>query len=1237
MPPPSTASPGHAPRHDSAATPASAAGPTPASPAGTALAAAGNAAFASAVANGGYFIDLGAGITISPEDMSASVNLLDKPQLIPGVLLRELRYNQRRRTATVLGDITIPHVRSPRNGISVSIDAEGRTSLDATLTSDLPVFRNKSLQVTLDEQHNLAATLEIAPTDLMPARGGMRNLTVTGGGVFHLANGKLSGNLEADLVYTKLGSGHFTFNFTGEGRASGAGSFNFEQDFLRGASATLQIDEAANLKAEVTIPVTEIQTPIPGLSITEGSVRFSMDNSTPGGALEGLRMNYNGLGDATLNATVRNGQFSGNGTFAVSLPELTDVSGRLNFAAGVLTGSVTIQPRHFPTALQVREGSITATLTESGDIDLAGEATIQLGPAGTGQLRALRENGLITIGTTITLEDIPGLQSGSFSLSFTSAGAVEGEADIATDDSLVPGLSGSVHVTYRDNLWSGETEINYTREDPSIEGSVTVRVRQTEEGVLVFSGEGELTVQITPGVEGTAGVVIDEEGNVVLTFAFTQTEPYELFAEQRREREFVNITRNIPLWAGIVVAVIRIRAGARAGVGPGQIRNTRVEGEWEVSSDAPPDFSISSEFYMPAFVEGYVAFGAGLGLDVLLGSLTGGIEAMATAGIYGAISVVPELSYENGDWMFDGTATLAAGARLKLSLNAWAEVEALWITVWERSWELASHTMNIGPDLVLRANVAMNLSNPTVPEITFESSDVDSEGLIDSAMPEDGPPAAGTREALENRAEWAGRSREPGPAADTVPAELASQANETEAAPAAPPRPPQRTGPPAGAAEGETPASTTAPTPSAEGGPNTARPAVAGEAAVAGPRVPSVPESEVLGTEQPRYPTPVTLATLNEPPAPMPRTVAQEREDLQAAAQVFALAEAQAEDSEQLAGYFERIRQRFHLTSIAYEAVGDDIQVRISINPDVVLHPSELVKGSGIAGKQSSITYSPGTMSGSSSMVGMEMIADPLGPDHPAGDGPGGQGDLMGRLQTDPGLPEDQKYIRGHLLNDRVGGAGESKNLFPITAAANRLHEQRIESKVKQWVNSDRYWVYYKVSVSVREVEIDDPAKITSNKVNASFACEASVFDMRGRKQNRVTATIVSTYRAPAEVVDETAPSRLVRITARPEDLAADIEHSSREGSQEYKLHEKIFADLNNVLGHKSWSTIRDALVSIAGLGGSRLDTLQNAYLLSGPNRVDIGDHLATATEKANLTIINGLFSQIHGALMALI
>lgn len=1193
------------------------------------VATAANSAFLQARQDGGYFIDLGPGLTISREQMSAQVNLQDRPQPLPGLLLRELQYNARRQTARLIADVTVPHLQSPPRGLQLSINSEGQPTLDVELRSDLPLFNNKSLRLSLDEQRNLTATLDIAPGDLMPRRPALPNLSITGGGTFVLANGKFSGNVSADLTYAGLGSGQVNFAFSAAGQASGDGEFQFEPGYLQGATVTLAIDEQANLTADVSIPLSDIQTPVPGLSLSEGSIMFSLNNTVPGGALQGVKLSYAGLADITVNASIRQGRFSGSASFTASIAELADASGNARYQNGVLTGSLTISPRHFPSALPVTAGSITATLTETSDLDLSGEATIALGPAGTGQLSARRVNGVIVIGTDIQLENIPGLQSGSVRLEFSSEGTVTGAADIATDDSLLPGLSGTVHVEYRDNLWSGESEISYSRDQPEVSGSVTVSVRQTEDNTLVFSGAGELTAQIIPGVEGMAGVVIDEEGNVVLNFAISQTEPYELFAEERREREFVNISRNIPLWAGIVVAVIRIRAGARAGVGPGQIRNSRIEGSWEISSEEPPDISISSEFYMPAFVEGYVAFGAGLGVDVLLGSLTGGIEAMAVAGLYGAVSVVPELSYENGDWLFDGTATLAAGARLKLSLNAWAEIEALWVTVWERNWELASHTMPIGPDLVLRANVAMNLSNPTVPELTFEASDTDNEGLIDSAMPEDGPPGAGTREALENRAQWSGRSRDSGADADTVPAELASQASEGVEAPPAPPQPAASDGPPPGSTVTPDGATTDGATPATD----------STTSAEAAPQ-PAVVDADVPTTEQARYPHPVTLATLNEPAALMPRTAQQQQQDLDAANQVLTLAEAQCTDSEQLAAYFERIRSRFQLTFIGYETVADRVQLRLAINPDVVRRPAELIKGTSIAGKQSLISYTPGTLSGVSDTVGLSMHADPLGPDHPAGSGPTGQAALMAKLPTDPTLPEEQKYIRGHLLNDRIGGEGAPRNLFPITAAANRAHEQQIESRVKQWVNSDRYWVSYKVDVELKQLELGQPVALGLNKVNAELRCEAAVYDLQGQKHNQLSATIVSVYRGSGPLVTDAAGPQHrgdeAAVDVRQEDLAAEIQRSNREGEQDYRLHEQIFTDLNRVLANHSWTAINDKLATISGLGENRLALLQRAYILSGADRVDVGDRLNSAAEKAGLTIINSNAALIHQALNSL-
>ncbi|MEO0369163.1 MAG: hypothetical protein AAF197_10315, partial [Pseudomonadota bacterium] len=366
-----------------------------------------NSSFARALEDGGYFLNIGPGLTISSDLLSANVDLSQMPQILPGVLLKRLRYNRQNNTATIIGDLNIPHLRTRNRDLRITVNGQGETTLNATLVSDLPIFNNKRLQVSLDEQHKLSATLTIEPTDLTPRRGA-GDLRVIGGGSFTLAEGKLSGNVEADLAYDKLGDGHVSFSFTPEGRASGSGNFNFNTDFMRGANAALEIDEDANLTAQVDIPVSDINTPIPGLSVTQGTITFTMDNSKPGGSINGLTLNYNGLGEAVLNARIRNGVFSGDGRFNVTLAELTDVQGRLDFRRGVLTGDVTIRSTHFPRALRVESGSITGTLRESGDIDLSGEATINLGPAGMGQLRASKEGELIKIGATVTLQNIPG-------------------------------------------------------------------------------------------------------------------------------------------------------------------------------------------------------------------------------------------------------------------------------------------------------------------------------------------------------------------------------------------------------------------------------------------------------------------------------------------------------------------------------------------------------------------------------------------------------------------------------------------------------------------------------------------------------------------------------------------------------------------------------------------------------------------------------------------------------------
>ena len=69
-------------------------------------------------------------------------------------------------------------------------------------------------------------------------------------------------------------------------------------------------------------------------------------------------------------------------------------------------------------------------------------------------------------------------------------------------------------------------------------------------------------------------------------------------------------------------------------------------------------------------------------------------------------------------------------------------------------------------------------------------------------------------------------------------------------------------------------------------------------------------------------------------------------------------------------------------------------------------------------------------------------------------------------------------YIKGHLLNERLGGTGNDwKNLTPLTRRANSEHERIAEARVKTAVNAGNM-VYYKVNAQYGRTLERDPDPI---------------------------------------------------------------------------------------------------------------------------------------------------------------
>lgn len=243
--------------------------------------------------------------------------------------------------------------------------------------------------------------------------------------------------------------------------------------------------------------------------------------------------------------------------------------------------------------------------------------------------------------------------------------------------------------------------------------------------------------------------------------------------------------------------------------------------------------------------------------------------------------------------------------------------------------------------------------------------------------------------------------------------------------------------------------------------------------------------------------------------------------------------------------------------------------------------------------KQTDVTWTTGSLGGST--VGTNMVANPLGPEHLQGGPPqsGAQKSLMNLLETDPENTNENKYIRGHLLNDNLGGPGVDTNLFPITANANKQHEQKIESQVKNWVNDRKQWVKYEVDVQNIKGDLGKK-KIEDNYVNSSFNCKASVLDpsQNMKEIHSISANIVSEYKASHDNKVKSDSQAFANIGSEAGSHNPLLSTSKKLTTGGY--NEEIMGHLLHLFSDtKTAKELKKALLEYEGIGKVTVDVLE--------------------------------------------
>lgn len=217
----------------------------------------------------------------------------------------------------------------------------------------------------------------------------------------------------------------------------------------------------------------------------------------------------------------------------------------------------------------------------------------------------------------------------------------------------------------------------------------------------------------------------------------------------------------------------------------------------------------------------------------------------------------------------------------------------------------------------------------------------------------------------------------------------------------------------------------------------------------------------------------------------------------------------------------------------------DVIRVNYQINPSYTKYVDPTKTGQGSEGIQilgdstdkkvkTDIRFIPGSLKigDETSQVGMQMEAIRLSQDSPIGSEAGkdsSQNDFMGNLKKTMG-DKRTKYIKGHLLNDHLGGPARPYNLFPITDQANSDHLVFMEKYVKAEVEKG-YVMYYKVNIANPSVTDRDSSKGGNHKrrysVDADIQCESAKLDPSEKQIEKHQITVKSVW-GGGEVLDST-------------------------------------------------------------------------------------------------------------------
>ncbi|MDO8301754.1 MAG: hypothetical protein Q7T18_00780, partial [Sedimentisphaerales bacterium] len=393
---------------------------------------------------------------------------------------------------------------------------------------------------------------------------------------------------------------------------------------------------------------TDLRLDFPGLSIYDGSISLSY-SKRQGFGVEGTVMvdvaNLGG-GDLTVGYREADGFYAqGNFNFDTQLFDRARIS--LWYRNRAFGGQGTIGIDSPDKIKGIRSANLTVGFSEDS---LTAEGSVQPNIPGIQEaglrLGYDRETGL-TIGGNLQLNsDTPGIESGSIDVTVNKRDGLWKVIATGTAVPSIPGINSQLSINYNDGAFTAEANADYSRgmlsgrvnagvTNRTVNDDGTLSETAAEGNPLVVYGGGQLTLQIAPWLQGTAGVQFAPNGEVTVTGEIGLPSQLEIFARREINKSIFSIAVQAPIFPGIV-AEVGGGLSATAGIGPGVIDQLRLGITYNPAHEEETRITGDAHLNIPANAGLRLSVRAGIGLGITGASATGGLDIGGTLGIEGA-------------------------------------------------------------------------------------------------------------------------------------------------------------------------------------------------------------------------------------------------------------------------------------------------------------------------------------------------------------------------------------------------------------------------------------------------------------------------------------------------------------------------------------------------------------------------------------------------------------------------